>query len=57
MNDTDAVMSDYERHRQARAKLSEGNKHAVFDALAAAGITHVRRQNSTARVIAGKSSP
>jgi hypothetical protein len=41
MNTTDTVMSNYERHRQARAKLSEGNKGAVFDALAAAGITHV----------------
>jgi hypothetical protein len=41
MNDTDSVMSDYERHREARAQLSEGNKRAVFDTLAAAGITHV----------------
>jgi len=41
MNDTDTLMSTYERHRQARAKLSEGNKAAVFDALAAANITDV----------------
>lgn len=41
MNDLDAVMSDYERHRQARAKLSEGNKGAVFDALTTATITQV----------------
>jgi hypothetical protein len=42
MNDTDTVMSNYERNRQARAKLSEGNKGAVFDALAAGNITHVQ---------------
>jgi hypothetical protein len=42
MNDTDTVMSDYERNRQARAKLSEGNKGAVFEALAAGNITRVQ---------------
>jgi hypothetical protein len=42
MNDADPAISDYERHRQARAQLSKGNKDAVFDALAAAGITQVR---------------
>ena len=41
MNDTDSVMSSYERHRQARAKLSKSNKRAVFEALAAANITEV----------------
>src|ERR1017187_6492097 len=41
MNDPDTVMSQFERHRQARAKLSEGNKGVVFDALAAANITQV----------------
>lgn len=42
MNDADTTMSDYERHRQARAQLSQGNKTAVFDALAAASITQVK---------------
>ena len=42
MNDTDNVLSNYERHRQARATLSEGNKRAVFAALAAANITQVQ---------------
>ena len=41
MNDTDTTMSTYDRHRQARAQQSEGNKRAVFDALAAANITSV----------------
>jgi hypothetical protein len=41
MNDTDTVMSDYERERQARVKISEGNKNAVFDALATVNITLV----------------
>ena len=41
MNDPDTVMSTYERERQARAKLSEANKQAVFDALAAANINQV----------------
>jgi hypothetical protein len=41
MNDTDTVVSDYERHRQARARLSQANKGAVFDLLAAANITRV----------------
>jgi hypothetical protein len=41
MNDTDTTMSIYDRHRQARAQQSEGNKRAVFDALAAANITSV----------------
>jgi hypothetical protein len=41
MNDPDTVMSNFERHKQARAKLSEGNKGAVFDALASANITEV----------------
>jgi hypothetical protein len=34
-------MSNFERHQQARAKLSEGNKGAVFDALASTNITEV----------------
>jgi hypothetical protein len=41
MNDLHTVISNYEGHRRARAKLSEGNKHAVFDALATAHITSV----------------
>ena len=39
MNDLENIMSDYERHRQAGAKLNEDNKVALFDVLAAAGIT------------------
>ena len=39
MNDLENIMSDYERHRQAGAKLNEGNKVALFDVLAAASIT------------------
>jgi hypothetical protein len=41
MKDPDNVMSKYERHRRARAKLSQANKRIVFDALAAANITLV----------------
>jgi uncharacterized protein DUF6878 len=41
MNDMDSTMGQYERRRQALAKLAESNKGAVFDALAAAGITEV----------------
>jgi hypothetical protein len=41
MNDQDTTMSNYERHRKARAQLNAGNKAAVFDALAAANITRV----------------
>jgi hypothetical protein len=41
MNDLDSVISDYERQMQAQAKINEGNKHAVFDALAAANVTEV----------------
>ena len=39
MNDLENIMSDYERHRQAGAKLNEDNKVALFDVLAAASIT------------------
>jgi Family of unknown function (DUF6878) len=42
MNDLDAILSNYERDRQARAKLSEGNKGAVCDALMVANVTQVR---------------
>jgi hypothetical protein len=42
MNDPDTTISNYERHRQAQAQLSEGNKNALFDVLAAANITQVR---------------
>jgi hypothetical protein len=41
MNDLENIMGDYERRRQAQAKLNEGNKTALFDALAAATITEV----------------
>jgi hypothetical protein len=41
MNEAEIAMSSYERHRQARAQLSEGNKRAVFDALAVANITRL----------------
>ena len=41
MNDPDAVTTDFERHRQVRAKVNERNKGAVFDALAGADITEV----------------
>lgn len=41
MNDLDTTMRDYEREREARAKLSQATKDAVFDALAAANITQV----------------
>jgi len=41
MNTVDAAICEYERCRQARAKLSEANKQAVFDALAAANIAEV----------------
>ena len=41
MNDPAKVMSDFDRHREARTKLGEANKNAVFDALAAANITEV----------------
>jgi hypothetical protein len=41
MNDPDTFMATYKSHREARAKLSDGNKAAIFDALAAAGITSV----------------
>jgi len=42
MNDLESIMIDYEHRRQAQAKLNEGNKAALFDALAGAGITEVR---------------
>jgi hypothetical protein len=42
MNDLENIMSDYERHRQVQAKLNEGNKGVLFEALAAANITEVR---------------
>jgi hypothetical protein len=42
MNDPDTVISDFERHRQVRAKVNESNKGAVFDALAGAHVTEVR---------------
>jgi hypothetical protein len=41
MNDAETIMTTYDRHRQARKEQSEGNKSAVFDALAAANITSV----------------
>jgi len=41
MNDLNSARTAYERKREAAAKLSRANKHAVFDALEAAGITHV----------------
>jgi hypothetical protein len=41
MNDPNSTMASYERHRQAQAKVNEGNKRALFDALAAANITAV----------------
>ena len=42
MNNPDQVLSSYKRHREAFAKASQSNKAAVFDALAAAKVTHVR---------------
>jgi len=42
VNDLAKIMSDYESRRQAQAKLNEGNKAALFDALAALNITEVR---------------
>jgi hypothetical protein len=36
MNHTHNIQSNYERQRQARAKLSRSSKRAVFAALAAA---------------------
>jgi hypothetical protein len=44
MNDIDTAMSNFERHRRARAKLSQSNKGVVFDALVAANITLVQVQ-------------
>lgn len=41
MSDLDAVMAGWERRRNAQAEVNEHNKAAVFDALAAAGITAV----------------
>jgi hypothetical protein len=41
MSDFDTVAAAYERHTKALAKANEHNKAAVFDALAAAGITTV----------------
>jgi hypothetical protein len=41
MNDFESTFSAYNRHREARASLSAGNKNAVFDALGAANITQV----------------
>lgn len=41
MIDLDTFMSNYDRHRQAMAKLSQANKGTVFDVLAAANITLV----------------
>jgi hypothetical protein len=41
MNDPRNIVSDYQRYRQARAKLNNGNKDALFDALAEASITEV----------------
>jgi hypothetical protein len=32
MSEMENIMDKYERHRQVRAKLNEGNKGAVFDA-------------------------
>lgn len=34
MKDIKSAMSDYERYRKARAKLSKGNKRAVFKEIA-----------------------
>jgi hypothetical protein len=39
MIDLETFMSNYERHRQALAKLSQANKGAVFDVLVATNIT------------------
>ena len=41
MNDLNSIMRTYEACRQAQAQLNEGNKGAIFDALAAANITGV----------------
>ncbi len=41
MTDTETLMSNIERDRMARAKLSEAHKGAVFDVLAAAKIDRV----------------
>ena len=41
MNDLNSIMRTYEACRQAQAQLNEGNKGAIFDALAAASITGV----------------
>ena len=42
MNDLQNIMASYERRREAQAKLNEGNKDLVFDALAIANVTEVR---------------
>jgi hypothetical protein len=39
MIDLDTFISDYNRRREAAAKLSQVNKRAVFDVLSAANIT------------------
>jgi hypothetical protein len=41
MSEIENIMNTYERQRQVQAKLNEGNKRAVFDALDAANITAV----------------
>jgi len=41
MNNPDEFLASYNRHREALAKASQTNKTVVFDALAAANITHV----------------
>jgi hypothetical protein len=41
MNDLNSQISNYERHREARARISISNKSTVFDALTAANITQV----------------
>ena len=41
MNDLHSIMAAYEQHRREQAALNEGNKTAIFDALAAANITKV----------------
>jgi hypothetical protein len=41
MIDPETVQKNYERHRKARAKARQRNKHAVFSALGAANVTEV----------------
>jgi hypothetical protein len=41
MNNLNSVMASYENHVRAQAKLNEGNKVEIFDALASANITLV----------------